>query len=260
MDVARTRFGVTTFIETQPRDHTMRRADRLFQIVQHLRGGRLVTAQKLGTWLEVSERTIYRDIADLQSTGVPIDGEAGVGYMMREGFDLPPLMFTRDEIVALVAGARMVRAFGGAAMARAADEALVKIGAVLPDTEKDRIARTEIHTPMWVVSDAAREAIDLIERAVEKRQVLTIDYSDEAGRGTARDIRPLGLWFWGKVWTLVAWCEMRDDFRAFRIDRIASVLSADRKFKPEKGKLLADFYRTMERSGDSAGTGRARES
>ena len=87
-------------------------------------------------WLEVSERTIYRDIADLQSTGVPIDGEAGVGYMMREGFDLPPLMFTRDEIVALVAGARMVRAFGGAAMARAADEALVKIGAVLPDTRE----------------------------------------------------------------------------------------------------------------------------
>jgi predicted DNA-binding transcriptional regulator YafY len=228
----------------------MRRADRLFQIVQHLRNGRLVTAQKLGTWLEVSERTIYRDIADLQSTGVPIDGEAGVGYMMREGFDLPPLMFTRDEIVALVAGARMVRAFGGAAMARAADEALVKIGAVLPDTEKDRIARTEIHTPMWVVSDAAREAIDLIERAVEKRQVLTIDYSDEAGRGTARDIRPLGLWFWGKVWTLVAWCEMRDDFRAFRIDRIASVVIAGRIFKPERGKQLADFYRAVERSED----------
>ena len=102
----------------------MRRADRLFQIVQHLRGGRLVTAQMLGQRLEVSERTIYRDIADLQSTGVPIDGEAGVGYIMREGYDLPPLMFTRDEIVALVAGARMVQAFGGAAMARAAAEAL----------------------------------------------------------------------------------------------------------------------------------------
>ncbi len=230
----------------------MRRADRLFQIVQHLRGGRLVTAQKLGTWLEVSERTIYRDIADLQSTGVPIDGEAGVGYMMREGFDLPPLMFTRDEIVALVAGARMVRAFGGAAMARAADEALVKIGAVLPDAEKDRISRTEIHTPMWVVSDSAREAIDLIERAVEKRQVLTVDYNDEAGRGTNRDIRPLGLWFWGKVWTLIAWCEMRGDFRAFRIDRIGSVIVAGRTFRPERGKQLADFYRTVERSGDQA--------
>src|SRR5690606_6151397 len=176
---------------------TMRRADRLFQIVEHLRGGRLVTAQKVGGWLEVSERTIYRDIADLQSTGVPIDGEAGVGYMMREGFDLPPLMFTRDEIVALVAGARMVRAFGGAAMARAAEEALVKIGAVLPDAEKDRIARTEIHAPMWVVSDADRAHIDRIERAVEKREVLTLDYRDEAGRPSARDVRPLGLWFWG---------------------------------------------------------------
>jgi len=171
---------------------------------------------------------------------------------MREGFDLPPLMFTRDEIVALVAGARMVRAFGGAAMARAAEEALVKIGAVLPDAEKDRIARTEIHTPMWVVSDAAREAIDLIERAVEKRQVLTIDYTDEAGRGSVRDIRPLGLWFWGKVWTLIAWCEMRGDFRAFRIDRIGSVIVAGRTFRPERGKQLADFYRTVERSGDQA--------
>ena len=230
------------------REKRMRRADRLFQIVQHLRGGRLVTAQKLGTWLEVSERTIYRDIADLQSTGVPIDGEAGVGYMMREGFDLPPLMFTRDEIVALVAGARMVRAFGGAAMARAADEALVKIGAVLPDAEKDRIARTEIHTPMWVASEAAREAIDRIEKAVEKRQVPAIDYCDEAGRATSRDVRPLGLWFWGKVWTLVAWCEMRGDFRAFRIDRIASLAVTERSFRPERGKRLADFYRAVERN------------
>jgi predicted DNA-binding transcriptional regulator YafY len=228
----------------------MRRADRLFQIVQHLRGGRLVTAQKLGEWLEVSERTIYRDIADLQSTGVPIDGEAGVGYLMREGFDLPPLMFTRDEIVALVAGARMVRAFGGAAMARAADEALIKIGAVLPDNEKDRIARTEIHTPMWVVTDIDRVKIDLLERSVERRDVLTLDYRDEQGRSTGRDVRPLGLWFWGKVWTLAAWCELRTDFRAFRIDRIASVNHAGRTFKPERGKLLADFYRRMERESE----------
>jgi predicted DNA-binding transcriptional regulator YafY len=228
----------------------LRRADRLFQIVQHLRGGRLVTAQKLGAWLEVSERTIYRDIADLQSTGVPIDGEAGVGYLMREGFDLPPLMFTRDEIVALVAGARMVRAFGGAAMARAADEALVKIGAVLPDNERDRIARTEIHTPMWVVTDADRAHIDLLERSVEKRDVLTLDYRDELGRGSGRDVRPLGLWFWGKVWTLAAWCELRNDFRAFRIDRIAAITHAGRSFKPERGKLLADFYRRMERENE----------
>lgn len=225
----------------------MRRADRLFQIVQHFRGGRLVTAQKLGQWLEVSERTIYRDIADLQATGVPIDGEAGVGYMMRDGFDLPPLMFTRDEIVALVAGARMVRAFGGAAMARAAEEALVKIGAVLPDSEKARIERTEIHSPMWVVSDADRQTIDALERAVEGRKVVTLEYRSEAGDTTARDVRPLGLWFWGRVWTLVAWCEMREDFRTFRIDRVASLVCPGRTFKPERGRTLTDFYRTMER-------------
>ena len=109
----------------------MRRADRLFQIVQYLRGGRLTTAASLAERLEVSERTIYRDIADLQSTGVPIDGEAGIGYVMRSGFDLPPLMFTREEIIALVTGARMVRAWGGTKMIGAAEEALVKIEAVI---------------------------------------------------------------------------------------------------------------------------------
>ena len=224
----------------------MRRADRLFQIVQHLRGGRLVTARLLSERLEVSERTIYRDIADLQSTGVPIDGEAGVGYLMREGFELPPLMFTRDEIVALVAGARMVRAFGGAAMARAAEEALIKIGTVLPEPERDRIAKTEIHTPRWVVSDMDRQTIDALERAVETRDVLALDYRDEAGRTSERDVRPLGLWFWGKVWTLVAWCELRGDFRTFRIDRIVAIKPAGRGFRPERGKQLADFYRRME--------------
>lgn len=225
----------------------MRRADRLFQIVQYLRGGRLVTAHMLAERLEVSDRTIYRDIADLQSTGVPIDGEAGVGYILREGFDLPPLMFTRDEIVALVAGARMVRAFGGAAMARAAEEALVKISAVLPDAERARIDRTEIHMPLWVVSEAERRTIDTLERAVEARHVLKIDYRDEAGASSCRDIRPLGLWFWGKVWTVVGWCELRGDFRAFRIDRIASIACEGTVFKHERGKQLADFYRQMER-------------
>jgi len=224
----------------------MRRADRLFQIVQHLRGGRLVTARILSERLEVSERTIYRDIADLQSTGVPIDGEAGVGYLMREGFELPPLMFTRDEIVALVAGARMVRAFGGAAMARAAEEALIKIGTVLPQNERDRISRTEIHTPSWGISEAERQAIDVMERAVEQRRALSLDYRDEVGQVTQRDVRPLGLWFWGKVWTLVAWCELRDDFRTFRLDRIVAMRDAGRGFKPERGKQLADFYRRME--------------
>jgi predicted DNA-binding transcriptional regulator YafY len=221
----------------------MRRADRLFQIVQHLRGGRLVTARMLGEHLEVSERTIYRDIADLQSTGVPIDGEAGVGYIMREGFDLPPLMFTKDEIVALVAGARMVRSMGGASMARSAIEALIKIESVLPPSLQAQLKSVEIHVPDYAMDDRDKQMIDLCQSAVETRKVLELSYADVEGRETRRAVRPLGLWYWGKVWTLVAWCELRIDFRVFRIDRIAFAGPTGANFKPERGKMLADFYR-----------------
>lgn len=224
----------------------MRRADRLFQIVQYLRGGRLVTAAQLSERLEVSERTIYRDIADLQASGVPIDGEAGVGYLMRDGYDLPPLMFTRDEIVALVAGARLIRAWGGAAMARAAEEALVKIESVLPDPVRERADRIEIHAIAQEMTQDVRERIDAIEFSVEQRNRLDLSYLDAESRATKRTVRPLGLWFWGKVWTLVAWCELRDDFRMFRLDRIVKMNRQADRFRPERGKTLTDFYRAME--------------
>lgn len=221
----------------------MRRADRLFQIVQYLRGGRLVTAANLAERLEVSERTIYRDIADLQSTGVPIDGEAGIGYIMRSGFDLPPLMFTRDEIVALVTGARMVRAWGGTAMIAAAEEALVKIEAVLPETERGRVGDTKIFSPRMGLAGQARELIDRCEHAIDARAIVVLDYSDEAGTTTHRDVQPLGLWFWGKVWTLVGWCELRDDFRMFRLDRIASLAPTGEIYKPSPARSLEEFSR-----------------
>jgi predicted DNA-binding transcriptional regulator YafY len=224
----------------------MRRADRLFQIVQYLRGGRLLTAARLAETLEVSERTVYRDIADLQASGVPIDGEAGVGYVMRDGYDLPPLMFTRDEIVALVAGARLIRAWGGAEMARAAEEALVKIEAVLPEAERARANQVEIHAIAEEMTPQVRARIDEIERAVEARRRLALAYIDAEEHMTERTVRPLGLWFWGKVWTLVAWCELRDDFRMFRLDRIERMDNRGEPFRPERGKTLADFYRTME--------------
>ena len=225
----------------------MRRADRLFQIVQFLRGGRLLTAAALAERLEVSERTIYRDITDLQASGVPIDGEAGVGYLMRDGYDLPPLMFTRDEIVALVAGARLVRAWGGAAMARGAEEALVKIETVLPDAERRRADNVEVHAMAPEMTAEIRTVIDVVEQAIDGKRRLTLDYADADARRTNRSVRPLGLWFWGKVWTLVAWCELREDFRMFRLDRIANI-AADGAFRPERGKTLADFYRMMEAS------------
>lgn len=201
----------------------MRRADRLFQIVQQLRGGRLVTAKQLAERLEVSERTIYRDIADLAASGVPVEGEAGVGYVMQKGFDLPPLMFTTDEVVALVVGARLVQAFGGADMARASEEALVKIQAVLPEPARRRADAVPVHAFAFAATDMVRERLDALGALIDDERRAELTYRDERGAGTQRTVRPLGLVFWGRVWTLLAWCELREDFRAFRVDRIELV-------------------------------------
>lgn len=220
----------------------MRRADRLFRIVQHLRGGRLTTADRLADAMEVSARTIYRDIADLQASGVPIEGEAGLGYVMQGGYDVPPLMFSKAEIAALVAGARLVQAWGGLAMGQAAEEALVKIEAVVPEVLRDAAARVEVHSIAWDGPDGATRArIDRVDAAIEARERLEVRYVDQDGSQTTRVIRPLGLWFWGKVWTVVAWCEMRDDFRMFRLDRIAGAEGRG-PFRPERDKSLRAFY------------------
>jgi len=225
----------------------MRRADRLFQIVQYLRGGRLLTARILSDRLEVSERTIYRDIADLVGSGVPIDGESGVGYLMRAGYDLPPLMFSRDEMVALVAGARLIRAWGGAAMAQAAEEALIKIEAVLPDDARDKAKTIQIHAmDMPYMSDEIRNRIDQLEKAVDTRTRLVLTYRDAEDQETRRPVRPLGLWFWGKVWTLVGWCELRDDFRMFRVDRITKTTPTEHSI-PKWARIYRCFMHARRR-------------
>ena len=221
----------------------MRRADRLFQIVQYLRGGRLVTAAQLAEKLEVTTRTIYRDVADLIGTGVPIDGEAGVGYILRDGYDLPPLMFTTEEIIALVSGARMIRAWGGTSMAAAAEEALIKINAVLPESARARADEVKVNVlDAQTLPDTVRNRIDQVEQAASDCVLLDITYQDEKGTASTRTIRPLGLWFWGKVWTIVAWCELRQNFRIFRLDRVED-LKEGARFKPVPGQTLRDFYR-----------------
>ena len=220
----------------------MRRADRLFRIVQDLRGGRLTTARQLAGRMEVSERTIYRDIADLIGSGVPIEGEAGLGYLMRQGYDLPPLMFTRDELHALVAGIRMARAFGGSSLALSAERALSKIEAVLPDARAADPASTPIHAiGVGPLAEQARAVLDLVQGACDGRRLLTFDYLDAEARPTRRTVRPLGLWFWGRVWTLVAWCELRGDFRMFRADRIQSPFTGE-PFVEDPDKSLRRFH------------------
>lgn len=220
----------------------MRRADRLYRLIELLRGGRLTTARQLAERLEVSERTIYRDIADLMASGVPVEGAAGVGYVMRPGFDVPPVMFSRGEISALVIGARLVEAWGGAAMARAASEALAKITAVVPAETARAADCTVIHAfRMPDLDTGARERLDLLDVAIRDTTRLKLIYTDEAGAKTERFVEPLGLVFWGKVWTLIAWCELRDDFRMFRVDRIETVELAG-PFTPCSERTLGAFY------------------
>ena len=229
----------------------MRRADRLFEIVQQLRGGRRVTAQALAETLEVSKRTIYRDIADLMATGVPISGEAGFGYVMEAGHDIPPLMFTHDEIVALVAGARILRAWGGAAMARASEEALIKINDVLPEDARAQAERVQLHSFAPGMTRKVRLRLDTLEAAARDRAVLRLNYVNGAGEATEREVHPLGLWFWGKVWTLVGWCRLRSDFRVFRVDRILALPATGETFREAKGQRLRDFYAKMEAQGEA---------
>ncbi|MCC5979732.1 MAG: YafY family transcriptional regulator, partial [Salinarimonas sp.] len=170
----------------------MRRADRLYRLTELLRGGRVTTARRLAERLEVSERTIYRDIADLMASGVPVEGEAGVGYVMRPGFDVPPLMFDQKQIAALVTGVRLVEAWGGAVMASAASEALAKISAVVPPDIARAADRTAIQAFRMPDLDAAtRTRLDLLDAAIRDETRLKLGYADASGSETTRHVRPL---------------------------------------------------------------------
>ena len=219
----------------------MRRADRLFRIVRILRGGRLQTARMLAQKLEVSERTIYRDVSDLQTSGMPIEGEAGVGYTLRRDLDLPPLMFTRDELTALVLGARLVRAWGGATTTIAADQALQRIEAVLTPDLSERLDAIAMYAPGYRMPQHLRERLDLLHEACIDRRVLSFAYTREDGQASQREVRPLALYFWSGVWTLATWCELRKDFRSFRIDRMEDVQVLPREFVQKKGQRLEDY-------------------
>lgn len=200
----------------------LRRADRLFQIIQLLRARRTTTAAILADELGVSERTIYRDVRDLSLSGVPILGEAGVGYALRKGYELPPLMFDATEIEALVLGARMVQAWSDPELARAARSLIEKVHNIVPESVRTRLDKTALYAlgARHRAESTEAETFQAIRGAVAGRQKVSYGYKKADGTPSERTVRPLGLFFWGKVWTLVAYCEMRDDYRVFRVDRI----------------------------------------
>jgi predicted DNA-binding transcriptional regulator YafY len=218
----------------------MRRADRLFRLLLELRRGRVVTARYLAERLEVSERTVYRDVADLSSSGVPIQGEAGVGYRL-SGFDLPPMMFDREEIEALVLGARVVEGWGDARLAAAAGQAIAKIEAALPPSHSRLIEETRLYVPIHGEKPVEHLPLGELRQAIHQRRKVHLDYRDEKGAPSARVVRPLALAFYPPCWLLVGWCELRSDFRTFRLDRCQEVDLLAQIFAPEPGKTL-DVY------------------
>jgi predicted DNA-binding transcriptional regulator YafY len=218
----------------------MRRADRLFDIIRILRAARRpVTAAALADQLEVTPRTVYRDIASLQGRRVPIAGEAGVGYVLRPGFDLPPLMFTAEELEAVALGARLVRRTHDAKLQAAADSVLTKALGALPDA-----LRGQIGEPRFYVSDGNTPLAEGIDQAAARRAIretrkMRIAYVDQHGRQSERVIWPLAMAYYVDATLIGAWCELRNDFRNFRVDRIAFAEVSEERFDAGNGRLLA---------------------
>jgi predicted DNA-binding transcriptional regulator YafY len=219
----------------------MPRADRLLELLDILRRHRgPVTGARLAQELGVSLRSLYRDIEALRGRGAEIDGEAGFGYVLKPGFLLPPLMLSRAEVEALVLGSRWVVKRGDAELAAAAAKALAKIKAVLPAE-----LRAEADGAALIVgySETPGERVDLgrVREAIRRERKLAIEYEDKAGRASRRTVWPFALAYFDRVQVLAAWCELRQDFRHFRIDRIAALAVDEARYPRRRAALLSDW-------------------
>ncbi|MEP6065832.1 MAG: YafY family protein [Paracoccaceae bacterium] len=223
----------------------MRRTDRLFEIIQILRDGRLHRANDIAQTLEVSVRTIYRDMGTLQTSGVPVEGERGVGYMVTAPVSLPPLNLTVAELEALNLGMAIVAEAADADLKAAANSLAAKIDAVLPERVVN--AADAWKFAVYPFQDAARgfSHMPTLRAAIRARQKLRLVYHSKDDRITTRIIRPLHMEYWGRVWTLTAWCETRDAFRVFRVDLIQSAQALPELFADEPGKNLQDYMSSL---------------
>lgn len=227
----------------------MRRADRLFLLVNALRGRRrAVPARVLAGDLDVSLRTVYRDIADLQHSGIPIEGEPGVGYMLRKGAELPPLAFDTDELEALVVGLRFARAFAGTRLGAASMRALLKIEAVVPADVYTRASAIAILAPggRGERSSAFGACLDRLNLVIAERQLLRLRYVSASGEESVREIEPLCVLFWGGSWTLAGWCRLRNDFRQFRLDRMLEYVPTGDVCLPDPARSVDALVRALD--------------
>ena len=222
----------------------MTKSERLFALALLLRSRRTaITAETLAERMQVSLRTVYRDIQALISAGVPVTGEPGVGYLVRPGNHLPPLPFTPEEVQALIVGSRMVQAFTDKDLAQGARSAEEKILSVLTDSLKRHAEQQPYRIPILESRDASREIHAILRRACEQRCKLQVSYRDEQGRASDRVLWPLGMIGWSDCWTLLAWCELRRGYRNFRFDRFQTVAILAEQFEPSDELGLAHYIR-----------------
>ena len=221
----------------------MSRTTRLFKLMDALRGHRRpVTAARLADDLAVSVRTVYRDIQTLIDLGAPLEGEAGMGYLLRAGFFLPPLMFGEEELEALVLGARWVQGQGDATLAQAAASALAKIATASPKDLRDKMADTGLWAPRFPTPAEHPTGLRTIREAMRREHKLSVTYVDESGATTERVLWPIALAFFQGKRLLVAWCELRNGFRHFRPDRIAALNCTGQPY-PTRRAALAKTWR-----------------
>jgi predicted DNA-binding transcriptional regulator YafY len=218
----------------------MARNDRLFALAALLRGHRVRTADELAAALGVSVRTLYRDVAALRAMGVPVDGAAGVGYRLAAEGDLPAVAFTGAELEALALGARLVATWSDPELALAARSAVARIEAALPSALRSVLMDVPLYAPRWRAPEPPA-ALGLVRQATVAGLWLDLDYVDLRGARSARRVRPLSLHFWGQVWTLGAWCELRQGFRAFRVDLIQAATQGT-PFPVEPGRGREDLF------------------
>lgn len=228
----------------------MRRAERLFRLVNEMRARGVCRAEDLARTLEVSTRTIYRDIVHLQASGLPIDGEAGVGYVLRPGFDLPPVTFTHEQLEALAVALSFAESLDDGVLASAAREVRAKLQAGLPAPEQRRLT----DAPYFSLrrSTGAPDHAALIRKAIRLRQLVEMTYADGSGAVSRRRIRPLAIWNLVEGWMFSGWCELREGFRTFRFDRVRDLIVTDMIFDEEEAKGLAAFL-TADQCEEAAG-------
>jgi predicted DNA-binding transcriptional regulator YafY len=218
------------------------RSERLLALLQALRRRRRpVSGRVLADELGVSLRTVYRDIASLQGQGAEIEGEAGLGYVLRPGFWLPPLMLSGEEIEALVLGARWVGARTDESLALAARNAIAKISAVLPPSLRDDVEASTLLVPPSKAPSAAASDLAPIRAAIRSERKLTLEYHDAQGARTERTIWPFGVGYFDEARVVMAWCELRQGFRHFRADRIASCRTLEARYPLSRQRLLKDW-------------------